>query len=121
MRDAVSGRRTADVRPDGNVLELALSRGVLALLVRSGGRKAIERYAPVGGRLLGRTPVYGNARALAVSGRRVVFVTGRVVREVGRGILAVAARPPVALAVEGERVVWAETHGKRGRIVLAET
>jgi len=119
VRDAASGRRTATIRTSGNVLELALSRDVLTLLVRTGGRKVIERYAPKGGRLLGRTAVYGDARSLAVSGTRVVFLSGRTIREVGAGIVAVAPTRPVAVAVEGRRVVWAETVGKGGRIVLA--
>ena len=122
VRDAGTGRRSAVVLLAGNVLELALSGDVLAVLVRSGGRKAIERYAPRGGRLLGRTPVYGNAHALAVSGRRVVFVTGRTIRQIspaGAGIVAVASRPVAALAVEGRRLVWAENDARRGRIVLA--
>jgi hypothetical protein len=120
VRDAASGRRTASVPTTGDVLELALSKDVLAVLVRSSGRKAIERYAPNGGRLLGRTQVYGNARGLAVSGRRIVFLTGRAVRQVGRGLVAVAATPPVAVAIEGRSVAWAETAGRKGRIVLAE-
>ena len=118
VRDAVSGRRTAAIKTTGNVLELGLSNDVLAVLVSTGGRKVIARYAPKGGRLLGRTPVYGNARGLAVSGTRVVFLSGRTIRQVGTGIVAVAATPPVAVAVDGSRVVWAETTGNRGRIVL---
>ena len=118
VRDAAFGRCTAAIKTTGNVLELALSKDVLAVLVSRGGRKVIERYAPKGGRLLGRTPVYGNAHGLAVSGTRVVFLSGRTIRQVGAGIVAVAASPPVAVAVDGSQVVWAETSGERGRIVL---
>jgi hypothetical protein len=120
IRDAASGRRNATIATTGNVLELTLSREVLAVLVRQGGRKSIERYEPKSGRLLGRTPVYGNAHGLAVSGTRVVFLSGRTVRQVGTGIVATAATQPNALAIEGRRLVWAETAGRTGRIVLAE-
>ena len=119
IRDAASGRLAVTIKTTGNVLELGLSRNVLALLVRHGGRKLIERYAPTSGRLLGRTPIYGNARGLAVSGKRVIFITGRAIRQVGRGIVVVAATRPVAVAVDGQNLVWAERAGTKGRILAA--
>jgi hypothetical protein len=119
VRDAASGRRNATIATTGNVLELALSRDVLAVLVRRDGRKTIERYAPRSGRLLGRTPVYGNSHGLVVSERRVVFLSGRSIRQVGRGVVATARTQPVAVAIEGSSVVWAETPGRTGRISLA--
>jgi hypothetical protein len=68
-----------------------------------------------------RTAVPGNATLLAGSGGRFVYAAGLTIRLVDvrtavQRVLAFAAGPIVGLTISGDRVVWAENVGKRGRI-----
>ena len=122
VRAGVTGALVAAVRPGGVVKRLALSRNVLALLARSRGRLLLERYRLPGGRRLGVTHVRGYADGLAVSGNRIVFRTGRVIRLVdartGRArIVGLPRTTPSSVSIEGRRLVWVENGRGRGRVV----
>jgi hypothetical protein len=122
VHDASTGALAARFQPAGKVLELAVSREVVALLVSSGGRRQIERRDAATGALLGTTPVFPSADDLSVSGRRVVFRTGRVLRlldaATGTSRMLTARRVvPVDPSIEDRRVVWGENARGRGRVL----
>lgn len=113
-----AARRVSRVHVRGLVRELAVSRSVLAVLLRT----RIERF-DARGRQLGSTPVYASATNLSVSGTRIVYRTGNVVRLLdarsGRSrILAITKSPPIGVSIAGDRIVWAEVGGGRSRIVF---
>ena len=121
VRNGFTGQLVVRLAPAGEIEELALSRTVLAALVRKGGALRLERYGLPDGRLLGATRVLGNATDLSVSAAGVVFRTGRAIRitDLRSGRTRVLARPPTAssVSIEGRRVIWIEGRRVRTRDV----
>jgi hypothetical protein len=67
------------------------------------------------------TALPGGATLLAGSGGRFVYSADRTIRLVDvrtavQRVLAFTAGPIVGLTISGDRVVWAENVGRRGRI-----
>jgi len=77
------------------------------------GTRAIERYDPARGALLGTSDVAAGD-ALALSGRTPVYAAGRQVEAMdattgARQVLAVSPAPPIGVSVAGKRVAWRST------------
>lgn len=76
------------------------------------------------GTLVDATAVPANASDLSLARGRAVFTSGRKIELVDAGsttvtTLAVAASRPIGLSVVGDRVAWAESGRRGGRIVAA--
>ncbi len=122
VRDTRTGRLVSRAAPRGTAQALALSRSVLAVLVRRGRSDRIAWYDPADGRLQGSVAVPRAASPeLSASDRFVVFRVGRSIRVVDTvrrrvRTVAKAAAKPIGLSLEGTRIAWAENVHDRGRI-----
>jgi hypothetical protein len=122
VRDVGSGALLASVTPDGAPLAIALSSTVLALLERTPAGTELGWYDPATGNPLGTLPVPAETAPLLAAGSSLVaFRVGRSIRVVDvttrrARTVATAAAAPIGLAVDGNRVTWAENLGGRGRI-----
>ena len=111
------------VAPVGTVRAIALDFHQLAVLIeRADGTKAIERYNPEQGTLIGTTSVpRSTAAKLSVSKAGIVYHVGsKIYLIAGNGLSRVvwkASATPIGLSIEGKRVAWAENVKGRGRIV----
>ena len=66
------------------------------------------------------------AYELTASGNRVAFHSNRSIfvldaRTGSVRLVAVAAHPPIGLSIEGSRLAWGESLGRRGGVVRAVT
>ena len=109
---------------NGLPVDVALGPRYVVVLVE--GRclrcRLIESHAVRNGAWIGATGVPVNATDLSISGRDVVFRSGRSIRLLDAatgdsGVLAVATSTPIGLSAEGRWAVWAERVGGRSRIV----
>jgi hypothetical protein len=114
--------RTVTAR--GTAREVAVSGSVLAVLVKLAGHNVIERFQTRNGAVLGSTPVpsASKPRDLSVSGKQVVYSTGREIWLLDglsgkRTLITTAGGRPIGLSVEGKRVYWGENRGHRGSIL----
>jgi hypothetical protein len=124
VHDAVSDALVTSFAANGLPVDLGLGPRYVAVLVN--GRclhcRLIEWHSARSGKSLGVTSVPLNATDLAMSGRNVVFRSGRSIRyaaaldEQAR-LIAVAASTPVGLSIEGGRVFWGERVRGTSRIV----
>lgn len=117
--DVTATGRLRRIVPGGRVFGAALSRSLAAVLVDEGGAKRVELRDPADGRLLRSLRVPSDADELAVSGRRVVYLTRS-------GVFALRTTQPrdrhlatvrgiaYSLSYEADRVVWAEYHKQSG-------
>jgi dipeptidyl aminopeptidase/acylaminoacyl peptidase len=114
-----TGRLVARIDPGGEVVSLALGRGVAAALVRRDGSRRVEIYSPRRSTLsLGKSKA---AVTLAASGRKLVVGVGRriLLFDLHSGRLALVAHAsstPVGLSLTGRRVAWAENVRRRSRV-----
>jgi hypothetical protein len=113
MRQSLNGTPTA----------IALSDGVVAVLVRSGGSAHIDRYDSRSGALIGRASVpVVTADEIGISYGKIVYRVKKAISilDAKSGLktsLAVAKANPIELGIEGRRVAWAENVRHRGRIM----
>ncbi len=112
----------SSVAPRGTVKAIALSFSYLAVLVqRADGTKAIERYEPQHGKLIGTTSVpKATASELAISTSRISYRVGNKIYLLAGGapkLVWKAGGTPIGLSIEGKRLAWAENVKGRGRIV----
>lgn len=112
------------VAPVGTVRAIALDFHQLAVLVeRADGTKAIERYEPRRGTLIGTTTVpRTTASELSISTAAIVYRVGYKIYLVSAGkgtpkLVWKASGTPIGLSIEGKRIAWAENVNGRGRIV----
>jgi TolB protein len=119
---SASKRKLASFGVDGNIHAIAFSRQVLAVLVRGLFGTRIELFDPATGAARGGVDVdAATAGELSAAGRRIVFHHGPQVMELDAAtmkisVVAVAARAPIGLSIEGRRIAWAENLGARARI-----
>lgn len=111
------------VAPLGTVRAIALDFHQLALLIeRADGTKAIERYDPLQGTLVGTTSVpKTTASTLGVSRVGIIFRVGSKIYRVAGGatpkLVWKARGTPIGLSIEGNRIGWAENVKGSGRIL----
>jgi hypothetical protein len=112
------------VTVSGTARGVAISRSILAVLVKASGHNLIERFQTQNGAGLGSTPVpsTSNPHSLSVSGNQIVDSTGRQIRLLEgvsgeRTLLTTTGNRPIGLSLEGKRVYWAENRGGRGSIL----
>ena len=124
IRRVDDGTIVSTFAPAGSVRAVALSgRNAAVLVADAAGEKRIERYDAVTGALRGATAVpRASAAALDVAGENVVFRVGRSIwllrSRAGTLVrLWTARRTPVAVSIEGRRVVWAVNAKGRGRVL----
>src|SRR5262245_7739031 len=120
---AASGRKLSSFTTAGTVYANAVSHSVAALLVvGKGGGKRIELFDPKTGAARGGVDVDpGTENTLSAAGPRIVFNHGTQIKVLDArtgqvSVVAVAARAPLDLSIEGRRIAWAEHLGKRARI-----
>lgn len=132
-----SGRRLATFRATGaparsitlgvvsDSRSVALGGGRIAVLSVLGqtGKPQISLFDAESGALqhVVEVPAAGQLELAGVTGRRVVFRTGRTVRlldavALRMSVLTVLHTDPIGLSVSGGRVAWAENRGSVGRI-----
>jgi hypothetical protein len=121
VRDARTGELLTSVAPTGTPVAVALSADVLAVLEQTPNGMTLAWYDPAGGDALGEIPVPATTTGLAAGKGVVAFRVGRSIRVVEASgkrarVLAKAPNTPIGLTVDGDRVVWAENVGGRGRI-----
>lgn len=122
IRDVRTGRLALDLRPRGEVVAVALSKTVVAALVREGGVQRLEVYDLQTGARRSSVPVGAKAAPeLSAAGTAVVYHDRKVIRILRAGeqttwLVAIAAGEPFDLSIEGGRVVWAENKHGEGRI-----
>jgi hypothetical protein len=127
LRDAETGRLKTSFAVPGGAEALAVARGVIAVLAVNATGARIDRYSASSGALLGSTPVASTtAHELSAAGNRVLFRNGRTifVLDAPTGssrTLTTAKHVPIGLSIEGNRVAWGESLGKRGGAVRAVT
>jgi hypothetical protein len=102
----------ASVAPQGTVEALALNFNQLAVLVqRTDGTKAIERYNPLNGTLLGSVAVpTATASELSIGNAGTVFrVRNRIYLLAGKSpkLVWTTKATPIGLSIEGRRIAWA--------------
>lgn len=112
----------SSVAPRGTVKAIALSFSSLAVLAqRADGTKAIERYEPRHGKLIGTASVpKATTSELTISASRVVYRIGNKIYLLAGGapkLVWKAAGTPLGLSIEGRRIAWAENVKGHGRIV----
>jgi hypothetical protein len=112
----------SSVAPRGAVKAIALSFPQLAVLVqRADGTKAIERYEPQHGTLLGTTAVpRTTASELGISKAGIVYRVGSKIYLLAGGtpkLVWRASGTPIGLSIEGRRIAWAVNIKGHGRIV----
>ncbi|HUK95080.1 MAG TPA: hypothetical protein VLU96_08515 [Gaiellaceae bacterium] len=112
----------SSVAPRGTVMAIALSFAELAVLVqRADGTKAIERYDPHGGTLIGTTSVpKATASELSTNSAGTVYRVGRKIYLLAGGapkLVWKAAGTPIGLSIESKRIAWAVDLKGRGRVV----
>ena len=124
IRNAEDGTIVSTFAPAGTVRAVALTgRNAAVLVVDASRQKRIARYDSVTGSLLGPTPVPpATAAALEVAGENVVSRVGRSIWLLRSGVgtlarLWTARRTPVAVSIEGRRIVWAVNGKRRGRVL----
>lgn len=110
------------VTPVGTVRAIAVDFHQLAVLVeRTDGSKAIERYNPLRGTLIGTTSVpKTTASKLSVSKAGVVYRVGSRIYLLGTTkpkLVWTAGGTPVGLSIEGKRLAWAENVKGVGRVL----
>jgi hypothetical protein len=115
-------RLVSSVAPAGSVKAIALDFRKLAVLVqRADGTKALIRYAPQGGALLGTTVVpRATASELSVSKVGIVYRVGKSIYLLGSGypkLVWKASGTPIGLSIEGRRIAWAENVKGRGHVL----
>ena len=83
IRNATSGSLIASFTPAGTIKALALDGGLVAVLLEGpGGGKRIERYNAGTGAFIASTSISRAAAAeLDIAGNRIVFRTGRQIRQ----------------------------------------
>jgi hypothetical protein len=114
---------SSSVAPVGTVRAIAVDFHQLAVLIeQADGTKAIKRYNPEQGTLIGTTAVpRTTASELSVSKAGIVYRVGsRIYLVAGNGVPKVvwkASGTPIGLSIEGRRIAWAENVKGRGRIV----
>ena len=125
IRDTSSAALVASFSPEGTVKAVALAPSVVAVLVRKGPVKRIERYDNGTGALLGATRVPSRvADDLAIAGRTIVYRVGRAIWLLDAisgktRLVHTASATPLGLSIEGRRLAWAEDFaGNRARIQL---
>jgi TolB protein len=95
---------------------VALSGHTLALLTAA----ALEVRDVASGRLLRKLLAHGRVLSMAFSGHRLVYYAGGALwladTGTGRTSRLLATKPPVGLAIAGQRVVWAESGAKSSRV-----
>lgn len=122
VRESRTGAVVSTFRTSGVPLSLGLSDEVAAVLVgpRPYAHPArLERYDPVGGRLLGSTRLSrGVTYDLDVAGQRIFFHDARTISAIDSktGRVSVVARATggwriVDVDVSGRKLVWAESRG----------
>ena len=121
IRSAVTGDPIATITPTGFPRAVALGGRQAVLLVdKSDGTRHLEIYDAETGALV-TSAALSTTVALRIDADhgRVVYHRGRVIRLFSGGqsrVLAVAARMPIGLSIEGRRVTWAENLNGRGRV-----
>jgi hypothetical protein len=110
------------VAPVGTVRAIALDFHQLAVLIeRADGTKAIERYNPKQGTLIGTTSVpRTTASKLSVSKAGIVYRVGSKIYLLAGGtpkLVWRASGTPIGLSIEGKRIAWAVNVKGHGRIV----
>jgi hypothetical protein len=111
------------VAPVGRVRAIALDFHQLAVLVeRADGGKAIERYNPLQGTLIGTTSVpKTTASTLTVSKAGIVYRVGSKIHLIAAAgtskLVWKASGTPIGLSIEGKRIAWAENVKGHGRIM----
>jgi Tol biopolymer transport system component len=125
VRDVRTGARTGSFVIRGDAYAMALSRSLVAVLMRTPPTEAtlLQVYRPRTGALVASIPVPSKTESdLAVS------PTGIVVFQVGTRIyasdvrtrairtIAIARTTPIGLSIYGRRVAWAESRGRRSVI-----
>jgi hypothetical protein len=108
--ETASGGKLATFHVEGMVLELALSRRVLAVLMN--GR--IEMFDPESGAARGGVAVDANAGDLSAAGDRIVFRVGQTIMLLKAATkrlteLAEASATPIGLSIESRRVACRRT------------
>lgn len=115
-------QRVSSATPRGTVKAIALSFAQLVVLVqRADGTRAIERYNPKNGTLIGTAVVpKATAPELGIGTPGVVYRVGGRIYVLGSGrprLVWRAGSTPVGLSIEGRRIAWASNFGAIGRIV----
>ena len=114
--------RSSSVAPVGSVRAIALDFHQLAVLIeRADGTKAIERYNPEQGTLIGTTSVpRTTASKLSVSKAGIVYLVGSKIHLLAGGtpkLVWRASGTPIGLSIEGKRIAWAVNVKGHGRVV----
>jgi hypothetical protein len=128
VRSVTSGALISQLSPAGTIRALALSRSVVAVLVRGANGNRIVRYAIATGERLGKTPVPASVdpESLDIAYSRIVYRAGREIRvirvETGQSRLVhrVSFDRSFTLngvQIAGDRIVWhVKIHGGRSHI-----
>ncbi len=117
--DIGTGKLVATATVSGTARSIALSPTVLAVLAGF----QIERFDPTSGAQLGSTTVPSTiSKRISISNQTIVYGTGRQIWLLDgitgkRTLLVTAAASPVAVSINGSRVVWGENTGGKSRIV----
>jgi hypothetical protein len=122
IRNARTGDRVDEIQPAHPAREVALSRNFVASLTGMKKKKTtLEFFEARSLEPRGTLDVRLAAQDLSIAGDKVVFRVGREIRLVDATTLrsrrvATAARRPIGLSIEGNRIAWAENSARGGRI-----
>jgi hypothetical protein len=122
IRNARTGDSVDEIQPAHPAREVALSRNFLASLTGIEKKKTtLEFFDAMSLERRGTLDVRLAAQDLSIAGDKVVFRVGREIRLVDATALrsrrvATAARRPIGLSIEGNRIAWAESSARGGRI-----
>ena len=115
---SVTGALVSRFMPTTQPADVALSAEVAATISAS-KHPVLELFDATTGKRLGRASVPRSS--ISVSGRTVVLAAGRRIwtldaRKRKRRLVAIAAREPLGLSIEGRRIAWAENFKTSARI-----
>ena len=119
---ATSGRSLTSLRLTRPARAIALTRTLLAVVVRCGAGSCVEVWSRASGALVRTIPLPPrSAASIDAEGDALVYAAGREIRAVDLATfadrrVAEAAYWPRELATDGGRVAWVEHVGKRSRI-----